>query len=382
MIILDKSAWDKSLRLTQYCFRDNSGDFTRWYYERRTERVFALMDDQGSVTAQVLDSRVRISVRGCDVVSSLISHVATDPAHRSKGMMWGLLTDALRKMRVDGVALAALYPSAYSFYERYGFAACGQSARVVIHPDRLRAKPLVNRLCWDTVHDVGALTECYAAAHSKVSGALVRSTIDMRDRIDDLTGDGASVVTLCRGNKIMGYWFRRDEDSAMIIDECAFRDASARADFLSYIASHASTSDEAQIRIPSFDPLLRMLPDRYASVTVEPWAMFRVVDLPGLSRGLTAGTGCVTLRVVDDQMPDNTGLWRFEALDGSISVSRARIESGIGACTLGIGAVTQWLIGSADGSALMETGQPLTPDTACAMDALLPARRVFLWEQC
>ncbi|MDR0396397.1 MAG: GNAT family N-acetyltransferase [Oscillospiraceae bacterium] len=381
MIILDKSRWDDSRRLTQYCFRDNSEEFTRWYYDRRASRVFALLDERGGIIAQAVDSRARIRVRGVDLPSSVISHVATDPGYRSKGIMRGLLTDALRALYDEGAALAALYPSAYSFYERYGFAACGDAVRVSIAPDRLKAAPLSDRLSWDCDPDIDQLTDCYAAAHADISGSLTRDAGDTRDRVDDMVRDGASVVALRRGGIVTGYWFRRDDSGVMIINEAVFRDASARVDFLSYIAQHASTVVEARILIPAFDPLLRMLPDRHASVKLEPWGMFRAVNLRALANGLPAGEGCVTLNIIDEQIEDNNGLWRFEACGGRLRASRADGDGSTRVSALSIRSAASWLMGSADGSSLMETGSPITPETARAMDRLLPARRVFIWEQ-
>ncbi|MDR1600337.1 MAG: GNAT family N-acetyltransferase [Oscillospiraceae bacterium] len=381
MFILPKERWDESRRLTRYCFRDNSGDFTRWYYDRRASNVYALADDYDGIIAQAVDSRVKVNVRGREVASSMISHVATDPGCRSKGIMRGLLTDVLCELNKDGVALAVLYPSAYSFYERYGFAACGNAARVAIAPDRLEARPLADRLCWDDYQDINKLADCYAAAHVNVSGSVTRGVVGMLDRVDDLAQDGAAVVSLYRDGIITGYWFRRDEPGVMYIDEAAFRDASARRDFLSYIAQNASTVNEARLRLPAFDPLLGMLPDRYATITLEPWGMFRAVDLPGLANGLPAGDGDVTLDVAEGPNPVNAERWRFASDGGRLCISRVREGGAAAAASLGVGAVAAWLVGSADGTALMESGHPLAPETARAMDALLPARRVFLWEQ-
>ncbi|GHU76841.1 hypothetical protein AGMMS49992_23230 [Clostridia bacterium] len=381
--ILTPEDWIASKRLTAYSFRDNSGEFTDWCYASRAARVFALRDELRGIGAQAIDARIGVSCRGQSLPCSIISHVSTDPAHRRKGLMNHLLPGMLQRLADERVPLAALYPSAYSFYTRYGFAACGNIAKVTIPLDRLRGKPLTYELRWDVTltelhaddsSGLRALESCYRMAFAGVAGIADSPLFNLMD----LTNDGASIALLYSNETIMGYWTWKNDSGTILIDTCAFRSAAARLDFLSYLASHASTIAEARIRLPAYEPLLRMFPDRYAVITIEPWAMFRAVSLPNLANSLNAGTGSVTLRILDGQIPDNDGVWRFESNNGKLHISRA---DGNPSCTLDIGAITQWLLGSADGAALMDVGYSIPPDTARAMDALLPAQRVFLWEQ-
>lgn len=374
MIELPRAEWDASRELTSYCFGD-FGAFVDWVFARRADHVYALKD-QGKLIAQVVDTRLPISARGKIVNACLISHVATEPAYRGKGVMARLLNDALRRQRDEGVLLASLYPFDYAYYERYGFAACGETTRITI-PLRLlpQGKPVgtFDRTPAEAA-DAAALTECCNAAWAGYSGRVVRDSRLTADRLAEVATDSGYAVTLRAEHSTLalnGYMLYHFDARTVIVDEFVAMNQAARADLLTYLASHGSTHDTALIGVSAGDPLRYMLPARKGCVSLEPWGMFRVLDIAALTSGMKAGCGSVVLKIEDRLLPWNDGVWRFSSTNGLLDVERTDDP---GAPVISVNELTRVLMG--------DVGAAQVPARMRAdIESLLPQQDIWIQEQ-
>ncbi|MCL2121469.1 MAG: GNAT family N-acetyltransferase, partial [Clostridiales bacterium] len=121
--------------LWMYSFADTPA-FTDWYFRRRAGEVFALLDDQDLV-AQIVSVPLSLSIRDAACDAAMLSGITTAPARRGEGHMSALIRESLAFLRERGVCAAALYPFDYDYYRRYGFAACGEVARLKVELSRL-----------------------------------------------------------------------------------------------------------------------------------------------------------------------------------------------------------------------------------------------------
>ena len=112
-------------RLWEQCFSDSEA-FTDLYFRHRyrDDRTLTLRRGGRVVSAMQL-LPYPLAFCGEVVPMAYVSGACTQPDHRGRGLMTGLLTRALRRMRREGVAVATLIPAEpwlWDFYARVGFA--------------------------------------------------------------------------------------------------------------------------------------------------------------------------------------------------------------------------------------------------------------------
>jgi predicted acetyltransferase len=379
-----------ALELWQYCFNDPPA-FARWYFDRRAGDVFAQISSEHTLAAQLVCVPINISLRGAAANAVILSGVAVAPEYRRQGRMNGLMREGLRFLRQRGAAFAALYPFDYNFYRRYGFAQCGEVARIKAELTRLpafKASGEITRWSAGTLTDAAEptaaakLAEAYEACFASYSGHALRDEPAMALRLEELALEDGHAVLYTRDNRPEGYLLYRIQDKKLFVDEIGAACRAARESLLGYLAGHASTASSVEIICPADDPLIRMLPDARGLVNVEPYDMLRVVDIENIG-GVATGDDEVFLSVTDEYAPWNEGVWRFR---GSGGVLKAQRVGGVGSAVtpprIPIGALTQWILGYANGDELARAKEAMPPETVRAMEVLLPKQSVFLYEMC
>jgi predicted acetyltransferase len=374
---LPRSEWYAARTLTSYCFGD-TGAFVDWVFDRRADHVYALVESD-TLLAQVIDTRVRLRARDKAVEGRIISHVATDPARRGQGLMASLLPNAMSREQEEGAALAALYPFEYAYYEKYGWAACGEAARLTLPLGILRSREPSIPVRWSPVRnaDASGLAICYNEAYADVAGSVVRTAELTAARLKELELDSAAAVWVMPDDaeRMRGYMLYRFEGRAIVVEEFAAVDIAARRTLLSYLAAHSSTHDEVRLTVSADDPVRRLVPDRRGCVSLEPWAMFRILDVPRLAEGMRASEGydgSISLCVVDNELPWNNGCWRFSAVDGLLHAERAYAKD---APEISINTLTRLILGGPD------EAWALPPAAAEEAAMLFPQQKIWMSEQ-
>ena len=388
-----------------YSFGDTPA-FTDWYFRRRAGEVFALLDDQDLV-AQIVSVPVSLSIRDAACKAAMLSGITTAPARRREGHMSTLIRESLALLRERGVCAAALYPFDYDYYRRYGFAACGEVARLKVELSRLPGAALQGQILplRHGSEDLRLLLGAYQACFSQYSGHARRDEAAFSLLLEELALDNGYAAVYRHDGKEEGYLLYYMQDKTIVVNEIGAASHSARLDLLSYLGSHSSSMEDAEFLCPLEDPLWRLLPDPRGAVSAEPYDMLRLVDLGRAMQGLPAAQSAeagLTLRILDPYAPWNEGLWHFSAHDGALTVKKLPEQEagppsdpGAGANpssrlsqrpapgddpVLTIGELTQWAFGCASGRDLILSGAALTEAAACAMDALLVKQPFFLYE--
>ena len=378
--VLKENERGKAAALWRYCFAD-AQEFIDWYFTRRAGEVLAMMDG-GALIAQIVCVPLSISMRGAPRDTAMISGVATAPPARGRGHMTGLIRESLAHLRSKQTSVAVLYPYEYSFYEQYGFAKCGEVAKVNAPISRMRAAKLMGEIIMlgGGADDNAMLAKAYEASFSRYSGRVLRDEPYFAMLLEELAQDGGYGAVYRRDGAEKGYILYEMRDRVLSAKEIGAADNIARQDMLGFICTHSSTMDTAEFVCPLEDPLWRLISDPRDLVSAQPYAMFRIVDIEQAMNGIPAGDGMATLKVMDPYAPWNEGFWRFCAEDGMMVAERIEDPGFRNLPVLSIGALTQWAFGSADGSDLRRQGALLSDVCMEAMDCLLPRRPVFIYE--
>ncbi|MDR0469843.1 MAG: GNAT family N-acetyltransferase [Peptococcaceae bacterium] len=375
--VLNEKERSMAVDLWQYCFAD-AGVFAEWYFRRRAEDVLAMMDG-GSLVAQLVCVPMAVDMRGAARDAMMLSGVATAPAHRGRGHMTTIMRQGLAFLRDKGFAAAVLYPYDYGFYNQYGFASCGEVARVNVPISRLLSVKLRGEILpvRSGATASAMLARAYEASFARYSGRVLRGPEIFDQRLEEYEPEGGYAAVYCREGREEGYLLYQMNDKTLFVNEIGGATHIARQDLTSFLASHSSTMEAVEFVCALEDPLWRLLPDPRGAVSAQPYDMMRIIDVGKAMGGLPAGEGSVTLQIRDPFAPWNEGVWRFSSCGGVLA---AECVSEGEAPVLSINDLTRWAFGCADGSTLAGGGAELPEAMALAMDALLPGQPFFLYE--
>jgi len=369
----------EAIALWRYCFRD-SEKFTQWYFDRRAGDVLALKGER--LISQQVSVPASIDLRGVARSGCIISGVATRPECRGQGLMGRFNGQSYAYLRERGISVAALYPFSYDFYRRYGWAVGCDALKVRVQVERMPKTRASGDFVLVDVHSASGecaaeFAEVYARCFERYSGRVLRDARAFELRLQELALEEGYAALYRYDGAIEGYLLYTIEDRRFAVWEFGAVNARARRDILAYIAGHASTVDEVTWTAPADDLTWRMIPDGRGIATLEPYVMYRILDIPAAMGGLPAGEGEIILKIEDEHARWNARTWRFRAEDGKLTVEPT---TDCGAPVLSIGALTQWALGYLDGSGLSGLAGDISPKAAIQMDALLPGRPAFMWE--
>jgi predicted acetyltransferase len=276
--------------------------------------------------------------RGSCVPAAGITAVGVRPELRKKGAATFLLERTMAELREQGMPLAILYPSSWTFYRKLGFERAGTRQRYEIllremtsgsGRDHLDLIPVTaeNERWIEAVH------QRYAA---RTTGCLDRKTFfwpRLRHQ-EDMPIYGYLVMN---GESPEGYILQIHEgiQQPIRIRDLCFVTWRAGERILSFLLDHATMTDRAIWDGGPGHPLLDVMPEPRYRVTQSVDWMLRIVDVEHAlrSRGYPKGNKVeVHLAVTDERLPWNHGCWILRVADGVAEVERG----GKGSVRIGI----------------------------------------------
>jgi len=269
-----------------------------------------------------------------------VSSVASPPENRRDGLVTRLLTDLLTEFRAEGIYLSALWPFAYEFYERHGWAPVQKHARYEFDPEAVAVadeNPLGEFRAVDA-DEYEALAAVYEQAMDGYALATARDEDWWRHRIFDRWQETPYVYVWERDGEPRGYltysvkmleeetWSRE-----LRVHELMYADYEALEQLLRFCYYHDSQVDNVVLGMDEETAVLDMVPDpRALTCTVRPGVMFRLVDVPAAleRRPYPADlTGEFTVAVEDDLLDWNDGTFRVTFEDGAATCTPVETET-------------------------------------------------------
>lgn len=286
-----------------------------------------------------------LSVPGGELPCPGVSFVSVAPTHRRRGILSALLGELFRRCRADGRPLTALWASEAAIYGRFGFGNGTFAATVEIDSDRplkLRIDPDPRPLrLLDADETVRLLGPAYEVTRARRPGRPARSEewwrrhwlVDVDEEDEDLSPP--RVVALGEpGEEPAGYAVYRTKGGddtegttgLVRLDELEAGTPQAAAALWRYLTEIDLTGTVRAWGRPLDDPLLSFAGDRdQVRVTgTFPALWLRLVDVRAALEGRTWSAPLeTTLRVHDDRVPANSGLYRLRttAADGGGSAT-------------------------------------------------------------
>ena len=321
---------------------------------------------------------------GARVPCAGIEGVVVQPADRGRGTAAALVAELLRKVRVEGRLVSALYPSTASLYRKLGYEFGGLRPhfRVAItdlpaaglptgdvakgEVSELAAGELDNREM--SADGLGAVADCFSRFASAHNGPVEkRDPAYWVDRALAHEGEGTyqRTVVVTDDAGVTGYasYFleeRKQDAYALVCKHLVATSTAALSRLIRYFRRFENAAKELVWTGPAnAGPLGLALQGNGFALTpaLSRW-MVRVLDVPRALeyRGYPDIEGDAVLNIDDPLFPDNNGPWHLRAAHGKIEVGREDGKTSSAPDPLPIGLFSALFTGLATASDLVLLG--------------------------
>lgn len=272
---------------------------------------------------------------GGQVPTAGVTMVGMMPTHRRQGLLRQLMARQLSDARTSGEALAALWASEGSIYQRFGYGLGSLNGTVDIERSRAVFRKPVSVQGSVQLRDAPAAKPDLMAVYDVVRAATPGFYERSSDWWDLLLADpefrrqGASKryhAVATRDGRAVGYalyrikseWTDTGPANTLIVVELLGIDAQATQQLWSYVFGVDLMSRIRSRLGPADHPLLLLVAEpRRLQLRVSDGLWLRVIDVPAALAGRRyAADGSIVLDVTDEFMPEVAGRWRLTVSDG------------------------------------------------------------------
>ncbi len=292
---------------------------------------------RGPIAACLRRMKMGLWVGGKSVPLMGIAGVAVSPEARGVGHAPWMMSEAIKEMWTEGVALSGLYASTQPLYRKVGYEQAGRltvvSAPIAsIGPEVKAALGVVRPI---VEADTQGVRACYASMASRLDGMLDRGEY-VWDRVKNFRGEPhTGFAMLDDSGEIVAYAYvamrRRATGGVDVsVSDAAFIDADAGRRVLTFLAGYGTMGHNVRMVYAPGHPLaslMRLSPTLMGrgSVDIDEAHYVRVVRVRETieSRGYPQGLSAeVHLRVRDELLPGNAGVWRVVIEKGVAKADR------------------------------------------------------------
>lgn len=311
----------------------------------------------GVLCAAVVTHSYEQTWGGVAVPCGGLSGVVVAPEARGRGLARRLVQAHLDQMSERGQVVSVLYPTTASLYRSLGYEMAGAYAQRAIPHTSVPTGP-ADDLVWERVRfDDARIVEVDARAARSHTGLLTVEADTWTRRA--LMWEKASssnryaYVGLRDGEPVAAvvYLYVKPEHASdpafyqLQTDVLAAADRPAWQSVLAFLAMQSTTSSEIRTSVPAA-VLAPHLPHLQRSRVIDDWPwMLRLVDVAGAVAARPAPTsvsGFVSLSIVDDALPANTGAWTLEVAGGKAALT----PGGAGAVSVTVQTLAQIYAGA------------------------------------
>lgn len=305
-------------------------DKSREWVERAGRTLFRRVMAGEQVASVLMLIPMGIYYGGRGVPMTGIAGVAVDPGFRGRGVARWMMTEAVREIGRDGVALSALYSAMHPLYRSVGFEQAGCRFKISVP---LHLLPSGSRRFEEL--PTGAIEQvktCYQTWGSRCDGHLDRGPY-VWARIENWRGTPMrGFVARDDRGEVEAYVYVHQSGSAdpcqpqlVEVTDLGARTPEGLRALMAFLGGFSSIAGKVTFFGGPSHPLLAMLDDRrYAMDLTDHW-MLRVIDVRralegrGYARGLR---GAATFELSDPVFNEQSGLWTLEVEGGGGHVAR------------------------------------------------------------
>lgn len=299
--------------------REEGSEPDRWLH-------WAAFGDDGEMMSTITVPAYRMWFDGQSVLMGGIGGVSTLPQHRRQGGIRGCFRALLPELYRRGYDFSYLYPFSTAFYRKFGYECCVRKQLVTLD---LRSAGLgeltgTYRLAEpgrDLSADVCAVDDSWHRAYN-MSVLHTREDYSWVAKLDPAAGDPYLYVWY-DGGVPSAYVRFRPEGDTLRCDRFHFTSPRGFRALLGLLKTMSSDCHQAQLPLPESKALGYLLPEW--SLGAVRWqlhcgGMVRVIRVrETLKKAKCLGSGQVTLKISDPQIPENNATLRVTFCSGAVT---------------------------------------------------------------
>jgi predicted acetyltransferase len=321
------------VQIDSLVYGDKIEEARRWVASPAIGPLRGLYDADRLVSQCVIFPFVVRTGPGAALPCGGLASVGTPPELRRRGLVGRLLREVCDELLGGGTHLCMLGAFKESFYRRYGWASAFERRVFRGEPDDFAWARKQSAGEWTRVGNEGipVLDEVYRGAFRGRFGPLMRTPEWWQHNVlKHEFSQEAQIAYVWRDEHgaARAYLLYRLEDKRddklLEVAEAAALDPLARAQIFAFWSNYDSQVQKVVFPAPADAPVNLLFPDPL-ECTLEPGHMLRVLDVAGLLTSLTFPTdanGHLTLRVADDWLDHNQGVFVLEVAEGRAACRR------------------------------------------------------------
>ena len=331
-----------------------------------------------------------------------LAAVAVAPTHRRRGVAGRLVTAGLRRARERGDLGSALYPFRVGFYEQLGYGLAGEAhqfrlppAAFLDAPERAGVRLVENNA------DHQAVREVYSTWSRGQNGQLERTPRSWKEVWE---GERAGVLYRGTVGQAEGYAivrYRSDLPPAerfLEVEERAWLSPAGQRAIYAWLGSLGDQWREILYRAHPEEGFAERIAEPrlpigsapgwqlwFPAATLLRGPMFRLLDLRAWKDRPVDPEEALTVhvRVIDKQLPENSGSWRLRMTNGAVEIEQGSGGSADATCSLEISTLSRLFIGDLTPSAALAAGRIEidAPQLLPRLDRALRIRRPWTFDR-
>lgn len=311
------------------------------------------VNDENVITACMELPRYQMRYEGHWVPMVGIGGVASLPEYRQGGAVRQILEAAFCQMVEGGAVFSSLYPFSHPYYRKFGYELCQMTTEYELPIETLSSFRYTGKARMIQPGDsLDALKAVFDAHFSRYNMPILREDRHWRhllgkdtykDRVytyllEDENGPSAYVVLAAQNAE--GY------DKIGQVREVAFVHPHGFSDILGFLYRLAAQYIKMRIPLPDDIPLAALVGESYTlKGNYHNQQMTRVINVQkALELKRHVEGAAYTLRVQDDDIPENDGVFDVRCQDGAVSVAKLS-DTGSADLTADVRTLTQLLLG-------------------------------------
>lgn len=352
--------------------------------------TFGHFTDDNVLTAAIMFPEFQMRYEDHWVPMVGVGGVASLPEYRFGGAIRQIFQTALRWMWDRGTVFSSLYPFSHTYYRKFGYELCQLSTQYELPVESLSSfRCTCHVRMYTPGQDLTPFQEIYNAHLAGYNLSVQRENHHWENLLGKDPCKQRLYTYLLEDNAgPLAYFVLAAEDAdafskAGNVKELAFVRPEGLYQALGLLYRLSAQYSKLRLILPGDVPLFSLIPESYnLSPNICDQPMARVIHADKALKEKAPGEGkSYTLRVEDELLPENDGLFQVAQNQGVVSVTKLPDPDSVQAdLTLDIRVLTQLLLGYLSlEEALYKPGVVLSSNREI-LETAFPKRTVFLTE--
>ena len=293
--------------------------------------------DGNQLVSQILNLPFQVNVHGKVYEMGGITAVGTYPEYSGFGLMEGLITECLQRMRDEKRYISYLFPYSIPYYRKKGWEIMSDIVEFQVKDSQLPHYTGLNgkiRRVDPKHNDVVAIYACYA---EKTHGVMVRNTIAWNEKFQedfweekfiDSDVNLQAAIYYDEQDVPQGYLFYRIMEENYYIDEMVYLQEEARKGLWNFVSAHRSMIYNVYGKTTGNEAVAFLLEDSEIIQKVSPYFMARIVDVKEFLLGYPFAQSDFQIRLaVSDRIVSwNHGTFDISVVNEKVAVQKVSDE--------------------------------------------------------